>query len=345
MQHVLARPWIAAGIALFGAGAIAATPVAAPLPGLPAAHTPAVHLTAGFDPFAAWQDVFTTAQANIATLMDTASTPFLAGQQLIADLINGTSIDPQAVFDAIAQPSLDGLLSPTPLGLSNDGFHALLALVLPQYLPSDFPIPADDLSPILSFLASPLSAVMIGALAPSISPLVAMVNSVTEISDALSGDTADWDAALQGLADLPANMVGGFLNGATLNLDALIPLLSDTLPEGFGISSLSYTFGGLLSPGQTGSDVEGFVNGITDGSTPGIGGSILNGLGIHLTGSLPLPIDGIGVGPLGAWQSLQEIIAMALGWDGTSNPLDDMMGGDGTEGADLLAAVASSFDL
>lgn len=326
MQHI-APSWFAAGLAVVSAGAIAATPVAAPVPGLPAAHSSAVALTADFDPFGAWQDVFDTAQANATKLWDVMSeAPMVAGQQLIYDLVNGVSIDPQAVIDAIVQPSTQTDLPMSPLLLSNDAFHALISLVLPQMLPSDFPIPTEDLSPILSFLASPFSGVLMGALGPSISPLVALGNSINDISTALSGDNPDWTAALQDMANIPANMVGGLLNGATVDLDWLLPLIADQLPEGTTISSLSYTFGGLLSPGDTGTDVYGFVNLIDDGSSPGIGGSILNGLGLNINLGWPLDIPGVGVGPMGAWESLSEIVAGALGWDGVGSPLDDLTG-------------------
>ncbi|MCV7383991.1 outer membrane porin GjpA [Mycolicibacter longobardus] len=328
MQHLAPSPWVAAGIALVGAGTIAATPVVAPLPSPAALHSPTVALTADFDPFGAWQDVFETAKANVTTLTDSA-VPMVAMQQLIANLVNGTPIDPQAVIGAIAQPDMDGTLSPSPLFLSNDTLQGLIAIVLPQYLPEDFPLPTDEITPILSFLASPLSGVLMGALGPTIAPLVALGNSVTEISDALSGDTADWSAALQAMADIPANMLGGLLNGATLDLNALLPILIEQglLPESMDVSDLSYTFGGLLSPGFTGTDVAGYVAGVTDGSTPGFGGSILNGLGLT-TGLMgfPLVAEGHGIGPIAAWESLQQIIAMTLGWDGVGNPLEDLAG-------------------
>lgn len=349
MQNVVRSPWIVAGIALVGAGAIAATPVTMPLPSLSAGHSPAVALTADFDPFGAWQDVFDTAKTNATALWDAMSAaPMVAGQQLIADLINGTSIDPQAVIDAVVQPSMETDLPMSPLLLSNDALQALITLVMPQYMPDDFPLSTEELTPVLSFLASPLSGVLIGALAPSISPLVALYNGVTEISTALSGDNPDWTAALQDIANLPANMVGGLLNGATLNLDALLPSLTEAglLPEDLDVTALSYTFGGLLSPGLTGTDVEGFVQEISDGSSPGIGGSIINGLGLT-TGLMgfPLVVEGQGVGLLGAWQSLEEIIANALGWDGVGNPLDDVAAGGSAVGTDLLADLASSIGL
>ncbi|MDD7813833.1 outer membrane porin GjpA [Mycobacterium sp. CSUR Q5927] len=349
MQYIVRSPWIVTGAALIGAGAIAAAPVTAPLPSLPAAHSSAVALTADFDFFGAWQDVFDTAKTNATTLWDAMSAaPMVAGQQLIADLMNGVSIDPQAVIDAIVQPSMVTDLTMSPLLLSNDALQALIALVMPQYMPDDFPLSTDELTPVLSFLASPLSGVLIGALGPSISPLVALSNSIGEISTALSGDNPDWTAALQDIANIPANMVGGFLNGATLNLDALLPTLTEAglLPAVLDVTQLSYTFGGLLSPGLTGTDVEGFVKEIFDGSSPGIGGSIINGLGLT-TGLMgfPLVAEGQGVGLLGAWQSLEEIIANALGWDGVGNPLDDVAAGGSAVGTDLLADLASSIGL
>jgi len=338
MQHFAPASWVAAGVALIGAGAVAVTPVTVPLPGLTATHS-AVALTADFDPFGAWQDVFATAKDNASTLWDHMSAvPGVAAQQLIADLMNGTSIDPQAVFEAIVQPNMATDLPMSPLLLSNDALQALITLVMPQFMPDDFPLTTDELTPILSFLASPLSGVLIGALGPSISPLVALGNSVSEISTAVSGDNPDWTAALQEVANIPANMVGGLLNGATLNLDALLPSLTEAglLPADLDVTALSYTFGGLLSPGVTGTDVEGFIKEISDGSSPGIGGSIINGLGLT-TGLMgfPLVVEGQGVGLMGAWQSLQEIIAMSLGWDGVGSPLGDE--------ADTMASLATDI--
>ncbi|WP_067971281.1 outer membrane porin GjpA [Mycolicibacter icosiumassiliensis] len=348
MQHFAPAPWVAAGVALIGAGAVAVTPVTVPLTGLTASHSAAVALTADFDPFGAWQDVFATAKDNATTLWDHISAvPGVAAQQLIADLIHGTSIDPQAIIDAIAQPNMATDLPMSPVGLSNDAFHTLITLVMPQYMPSDFPLSTEQLTPILSFLASPLSGVLIGALGPSIAPLVALGNSAGEISTALSGDNPDWNSALQDIVNIPANMVGGLLNGATLNLDGLLPTLTQAglLPADLDVTALSYTFGGLLSPGLTSTDVDGFIKEISDGSSPGIGGSIINGLGLT-TGLMgfPMVVDGQGVGLLGAWQSLQEIVAMSLGWDGVGSPLDDLGSGSAAS-TDIFADLASGFGL
>lgn len=328
MHHVATRPWIATGVALIGAGAIAVTPVVAPLPELSGPSSRAVQLTADFDPFGAWQDVFTTASANATSLWDNMSAaPMVAVQQAIYDLFKGETIDLAKVVEAAVQPSTSLDLPISPLTLSNDALQTLITLVLPQYMPDDFPLTTEQLTPILSFLASPMSGVLIGTLGPVLSPLVAMFNSVNEITTDLTGANPDWNAALQDLLDMPANMVGGLLNGATLNLDSLLPALTDAglLPADLDVTALSYTFGGLLSPGVTSNDVAGFLSGVMDGSSPGIGGSIINGLGLT-TGLMgfPMEVDGQGVGLFGAMESLSQIIAAALGWDGTGNPLADL---------------------
>jgi hypothetical protein len=111
-----------------------------------------------------------------------------------------------------------------------------------------------------------------------------------------------------------ANMTGAFFNGADLNLDSVIPSLEglDVFPPGMNIENLDIDFGGLLSPGDT---------------AAGVGGSIFNSLGIELTG---VPVLGTinvtsqAVGPIGAWEGMEQTIASLLGWDGSGSPLSDL---------------------
>lgn len=338
MNHV-ASPWLATGIALVGAGTIAATPVAVPLPGLPVAHSPAVALTADFDPFGAWEDVLAAAKTNATTIWDTFSAaPFVAQQQEIAnqigylqDLANGSTTVGD-VFEALQQNAAAVYNAVTFLGGDDDAIGALSQYTIDQAhifayiglsgLGGDlgFPVPEEPIPTIVNFLTSPLSAVLIGSLGPSLSPLVALSNSITEISDSLSGANPDWDAVLQQVADIPANMTGAFLNGATLDLTALIPAIEETglleLPEGSSLDSLSIAFGGLLSTGG--------VLG-ADYSDSALGGSVLNSLGLHVS-DVPilgeLDAVGHGIGPLAAMENLSQIIASTLGWDWSGNPLD-----------------------
>lgn len=110
-------------------------------------------------------------------------------------------------------------------------------------------------------------------------------------------------------------MFNGWLNGATLNLDFLIPTISEAglLPEGADISSLSFAFGGMLTPGLVGADPTD-LNTFGD-SIPG-GGSILNSLGISLSITDPLALDlpfvAHGVGLAGALAGLEQVIAELL---------------------------------
>ena len=57
----------------------------------------------------------------------------------------------------------------------------------------------------------------------------------------------------------------------------------------------------------------------------GIGGSILNSLGLTaetvLAPGFPLEITGQGIGPIGALVNLSHLLAKAIGWSGTGNPL------------------------
>ena len=353
MQHIAPPPWIAAGVALVGAGAIATTPAVAPLPGIPAVHSPATALTADFDLFGAWQDVFDTAKANADELTTVFErNPFIGAQQEIAnqigylqDLSNGSAsfsdvfneIQTNAtnVFNAATFLGGDQVEFINPLvGYTADNFHSIAFLALSgQAEEFGFPVPDAPIPTIVDFLASPLSGVLIGALGPSISPLVALSNSIQEVSDALNGDTPDWTTALQDLANIPANMAGGFLNGATLDLSSLIPLIEQSnlvaLPEGASLDNVSIAFGGLLTPGETGATLSHL-------GTETIGGSILNSLGLNLSG-VPifgaLDVPASGVGPLGAMELLSQLVATQLGWDGVANPLGDLF--DGTDGADL----------
>jgi hypothetical protein len=79
-MQLASRPWITAGVALVGASAIAAAPVAAPLP---VVHVPAIQL-ASFDDIP-WQDVFSNADTSFTNnILDPfTGAPFPALQQVI----------------------------------------------------------------------------------------------------------------------------------------------------------------------------------------------------------------------------------------------------------------------
>lgn len=338
MQLAL-RPYTTAGVVIAGASLITGTPMAAPLPDL---QSPALRLTAGEGFFETWQDVFNTASANTTTLYNNfALAPFVGLQQAIVnqetlwqDVANGTTTvqdaltqiqdNLQTVGSAFAVVGADDATVSTVFSHTLDGLRGPIISLLPGFLPPDSGIDPTQVTDILQFLSSPLSAMLIGSLGPAISPLVALDNSFTDISNALSGDTPDFQAAFNDLLNIPANMVGGLLNGADLNLDALVPAINDAgvLPSGMEVTGLDFAFGGLLTPGLASGAGDGGTYTFPDGTTVDpVGGSIFNSIGINLTG-VPilnnLDLQSVPIGPIAAQEMWSQIVGVLLGdgWDG-----------------------------
>lgn len=356
------RPFVTAGVALVGAGMLTVTPMATPVLEASVAHD--VALTADIDFTGAWTDAFNTAQANFEVLQTVTQDANNALSEALsnADLSNlnleelGAALtflggDQKTFLNPLTEWTLNGA---GPDGDATvDATHALLYGILTNQggavAPDLFPTIPEPVPDIINFLSSPLAGVLIGALGPSIAPVVALINSVEAIFDDLGGDTPDTTAALQELVNIPANMFNGLLNGATLNLDALIPALTEgdllPLPEGTEISSLSFAFGGLLTPGLVGAD-PGDLTYFGD-AVPG-GGSIFNSLGLGLSITDPLPLDlpvlAHGVGLAGAMAGLQQAIAEFLGGGLVFDSPDDVVPDAGlATDFDLGAIVADLF--
>jgi len=330
--HATLRPYATAGVVIAASGLIAATPVVAPAPAVASAVE--VALTAGGVLSDPWQDVFNTASVNATTLINNYMlAPGIAWQQLYANVTGyaqqflddpsattladiNTAIQqhlqgvqtgwalqdpPDTAADQVTVHTLDGT------GLLGSG-HSFLYSQVPSFLPPD--VDADSITPILNFLCSPLSGVILGTLGPGISPWVAMMNSIGE------GDSFN---------EVLANTWGGFLNGATLNLDSLLPAINDAgfLPIGMSLDRLDIAFGGLLSTGSVSVgpyQVLG-TGGEVVGSVPAVGGSIFNAIGLQMVG-VPLltqiAVDGQAIGPIAAWEAWGQTVGALLGsgWDG-----------------------------
>jgi len=299
--------------------------VAAPLPDVGTLRD--VALTAGEDTLpdtlTPWIDQFNTASENATPLLNTFyDATYIGLQQLIAnqsgfwqDFFNDPTSSTITSINSEIQSHLAAVL--TGYGLQNattattntvlehtiegTGFsgHYLLFSEVPGFLPAD---EASTLTPIIDFLGSPASGIIMGDLGPFISPWVALFNSISD------GDTFN---------ETLANMVGAFFNGADLNLDSLIPAIESSgyLPAGMNVENLDFAFGGLLSPGGVGADAD------------GVGGSIFNSVGIDLTG---VPVLGTidapsqPIGPIGALEGWAQTIADLLGWSGSGSPLADV---------------------
>ena len=268
-----------------------------------------------------WIDQFNTASHNATTLLNTFyEAPGVGLQQMIANMsgylqaffndptsstVTSISHDMQVNLAgvltgyALQNPSPETLATVLEHTLNTDGStsHTLLFGLLPSFLPPD--INPAEINPIIDFLASPLSGIIMGELGPDIAPWVALSNSIS------AGD---------GFNETLANMVGAYFNGADLNLNTLIPLIEQAgvLPQGLNVENLDIAFGGLLTPGDT---------------AAGVGGSIFNSLGIYLTG-VPfvgfLDVPSEAIGPLGALEGWAQTIASLLGWSGSGSPLADV---------------------
>lgn len=172
------------------------------------------------------------------------------------------------------------------------------------------------LAAVLNFAGSPLSGIVIGQVGTMLSPVLQFHEDLADISTALTGGEPDWDAALQNVADIPANLVNAYLNGyGEVDLMPILDQLGTTLPTlplldlPTYITELNLNVGGLLSAG----------------------GSIFDAIGMGTgTDALGEPMDlfdlpGIAVGPIASMVAFSQSIAMALGWDGASDILDGLL--------------------
>lgn len=296
-----------------------------------------VTLTAGGLPdlLAPWIDQFNTASQNATTLLDNfAFAPGVGLQQLIANLSDFTQQvlnDPSSLSGVATQmqDNLDAVLTGLPLQNATsdttniviqhtlDGGSGIFPVghsgifgAISGYLPAD---QAATLTPIINFLASPESGIIMGFLGPLISPWVALFNSIGD------GDNVN---------EILANTVGAFFNGADINLDSLLPAINGAgyFPAGISLGELDFAFGGLLSTGSVkAGPYELFdSSGNVVATIPAVGGSIFNNAGLDLIG---VPVVGAinapsqPIGPLGALEGMAQTIAALLGWDGSASPL------------------------
>lgn len=349
MQHIL-RPYATAGIAIVGASLVAVTPVVAPSPGFPALAD--VALVADSSPLgdllAPWIDAYNQAAGSVSNLLNSYyAAPNIGFQEAVdrlsgylQNIFNDPSTIP-AMTNAIQTDFKNAWSSMTLMDASqatiNDvirhtmdsaytvgnlsGGHEILFNQIPGFLPAD---QADTITPIINFLGSPMSAVMLGMISPFIAPGVALGDS---LQDAFTNmQNGDWSAAFQDFMNIPAAMFNASLNGATLNLDSLLPLINGAglLPAPLEVTHLDFAFGGWLSMGGhvTAGPMtitsDGTVSGTVLGEVPAIGGSLFNSIGINLNTGVALsptidaPSDAIG--PIGALLGLSQVIGSQLGW-------------------------------
>lgn len=304
-MHAVPRLFIAAGVAMVGASAIAISPVVATPTALRAEA--AIRLAATTD----WADVFTEAGQNAQALFNTwqqAPAPIL--QQIIANQIKYLQELPD--FAAIAtqiQSNVQAALAaplaadPSTLDTVHRTFYNLLPAVL--QLPGIPDLLHLSISPtgqqLLAFSTTALSGVILGMAGPVLGPLIVLASSLESIRNDLGATTPDMAGALSALTNIPVAMTDAFLNGGQhVDLTALAktfgPAIGVSFPDGVEVG---IALGGLLSPG----------------------GSIFNALDFaydnNLLGVLHIHVPlatGTPVGPIGAFMDFTRTIAKAIGW-------------------------------
>ena len=379
-MHQALRPYATAGVTLVGASLIVITPAVAPSAQIATARDLA--LTAGFslsdfsDPYVA---AYNTAQDNIAQMMASYNAApdigFTQAVNNVTGYIQSMIDDPStipAMVNALQDDFKNAWSAITLMNASQDtindvirhtmdssytvgnlsGGHEIIFNQVPGFLPVD---QAASLTPIINFLGSPMSALMLASVSPWIAPWVALGNSWDDISEALRG--GDTSTVLQGLINIPANMFDASLNGATLDLDSLLPAINGAglLPAPLELTHLDFAFGGWFSTG--GHVTAGPMHVLdADGNeiaqAPASGGSIFNSIGFDLNTGVALsptihaPSDAIG--PLGAWLGLSQVIGAELGWGSWSgkDPVFSIPAPEGfvVDDGGAGSSMADSFD-
>lgn len=330
-MDLISRPWVAAGVALAGAGLISAAPVAQPLPDIAA---PTVQLTSGFDPLGLWVDVLKTAADNALTIARAYfEAPYPVAQQVIVNQVGflGDFLrNPGSIGSILAQmwDNLQaGVAAPfgqfipedgSPLAGSLDSAHQTLLGIVALADP--------DSEPLLNLLSSPASGWLIGEIGTFLSPILQFRDDIRDIIGAFANPDP-WRTVFQTLINMPANLTGAYLNGyGSIDLLPLLDRLGIELPSlgNFGrVLSLDMNLGGLLSPGTSVFNSVGLV-----------AGSIVAGR--------PIPLltinEGPAAGPIASLVQMAQSIAHAIGWNTIGNPLAHL----GSSTLDLDSAPAAA---
>ncbi|MEB3033117.1 outer membrane porin GjpA [[Mycobacterium] nativiensis] len=314
------RPYTTAGVALVGASLVAASPAPVSMPVSLDVQSRAVALAS------AWDDVLNAASANVTTMLNNwylapgvGMQQFIANQMGYWDLlandragsINEVTEEVQKHLNAVIsgwalQNETDATHS-TVLNHTMDGTHQLMFGQIAGYIPAD--VDKDSIMPIIDYLGSPASAMLMGMIGPGISPWIALLNGITDGDNPL---------------DILVNMGGAFFNGATLNLDALLPMINEAgfFPAGMNMDHLDFAFGGLLSPGAAAPIYQVLgPGGEVAAEVPAVGGSIFQSVGLEFSG-VPvlgtLDLNSAGIGPIAAMQAWGQTVGALLGsgWDG-----------------------------
>ncbi|CRZ18209.1 hypothetical protein [Mycolicibacterium neworleansense] len=239
-MQVAARPYLTAGVAFLGAGAIAISPVAPPMPDItvPAIASAHVELSAATSAFEAYVALITNTVTNLqTTIAAELDNPVPILRQVIANQISTATnlgeglqgaaeglaniLDPANPFGIPAQlqQALTDLLAGNITGAVNNAWGALLSPVLNAGLPLLEPITAAIRQPIqnlLNVVDTQLAVVLplLGALNVGYVTVTTAAQVGQDIVDSIrAGDPLGVANAMLGG---PAVITDAFLNGGDL---------------------------------------------------------------------------------------------------------------------------------
>ncbi|MCA4724560.1 hypothetical protein [Mycolicibacterium fortuitum] len=239
-MQVAAHPYLAAGVALIGASAIAISPVAPPLPDItmPAVSSAEVSLSAATDPIQAYVQLVTNTFTNVSTLIgQELADPAPILRQVIDNQIAtavslgtalqdsavalGNALDPSNPYSipSLLQLAVSNLLSGDINGAVANAWSAFLTPVVGVGLPLLEPITAAIRQPIqnvLNVVDTQLAVVMplLGALNVAYRTITVAGNVGQEILD--SATAGDALAVVSTMLSSPAVIADAFLNGDEL---------------------------------------------------------------------------------------------------------------------------------
>lgn len=293
-QAATTRPWITAGVAVLGAGAIAVTPVVTPLPDrteLFGLQTRAVQLTAGGDiNFDGWTQLFTNTESSLGGLFDHVSgAPFPALQQLLVNQVDHI------------KDLLGGNFSDVVTNIEDNAKGAFAAPFTP-FEPTTTPLP-DYIYPSLDPTQGSISGT--GCLLVFICTPIDLPSTHADLFSLLAGSSGllndlvpGLGSSAEGLLDFAGSPISGVLWGglgvvaspliqAYEDIQALITAVSGTSPD------IDAVFTDLLN--DPANILNAFLNGttlpvdlLTNSGFDSIVGPLLENLGVPSTLVTPL---------------------------------------------------------
>lgn len=225
MHSATIRPYLNAGVALVGAGVIAAAPVAAPAPphvSLPTIRSAEVALTAAVNPLEAYGQLLNNTFQNIGLLTNQTF------QNGIAPLLSQVLKNQQTMLQGLGKALQDSLqisntnsipavLQRAVNQLANGQIQDAAETIATGVVQVAFPFLPPLLQPLNNFVAvvDTLPDVVRAAGLAVISPPLALVQAtgqaIQDIADAFG--TGDPRQIVSAVVDAPATMINGFLNG------------------------------------------------------------------------------------------------------------------------------------